>query len=47
VVTRKGGVLSPPAEQFIELLRAQAAAQAVENLPVNIALASTQKQPMQ
>jgi hypothetical protein len=25
VVTRKGGVLSPPAEQFIELLREQVA----------------------
>jgi DNA-binding transcriptional LysR family regulator len=47
VVTRKGGVLSPPAEQFIELLRAQAAVHVVENLPLNAALKSTQKQPPQ
>jgi hypothetical protein len=31
VVTRKGGVLSPPAERFVELLRQQM--QVEENLP--------------
>ena len=33
IVTRKGGVLSPPAEQFIELLCAQPIEQAQGRLP--------------
>src|SRR6201996_8080444 len=37
VVTRKGGVLSPPAEQFIELLRTQPAQQAQARLPAHAA----------
>jgi DNA-binding transcriptional LysR family regulator len=37
IVTRKGGVLSPPAEQFIELLRTQPAEQAQARLPAHAA----------
>ncbi|MFM0226209.1 LysR family transcriptional regulator [Paraburkholderia dipogonis] len=37
IVTRKGGVLSPPAEQFIELLRGQPAEQAQARLPAHAA----------